>query len=234
MSKRLLIVILMFTASRAVAVHGQDFSKVNLHIGGGIGATTGQTGKFAGLSGAFQIGAGPNLNAHNSLVGEFMWQGLPPNSNALAAIVNPLCGGNVTITCAVNLSQNFGTSSNLYVLTANYMYHREGHVYGFYLIGGGGWYYRHLELQNYTVVPGTICEPVWNWWGYACQAGFVTTSNTLATKGVSSGGVNGGAGITFKVTSSGFRLFMEARYHYSPQGGRVSTHIVPVMFGIRW
>jgi len=232
MRKRLLIVVLMFSVFRAFPMHGQDFSKVNLHIGGGIGATTGQTGKFAGLSGAFQIGAGPNLDAHNSLVGEFMWQGLPPNNNALRTVLNPLCSGNVP--CAVNIAQNFGTANNLYVVTANYMYHRDGHVYGFYVIGGGGWYYRHLELQNYTVVPGTVCEPAWDWWGFTCQAGFVTNTNTLAVRGVSSGGVNAGGGITFKVSSSGFRLYMEARYHYSPQGGRVSTNIIPVMFGIRW
>lgn len=234
MPKKVLIVVVLLSVTQAFPVHAQDFSKVNLHIGGGIGVPTGETARFAGLSGAFQIGAGPNLSAHNSLVGEFMWQGLPPNSNALRAIVNPLCGGNVTVTCAVTLAQNFGTSSNLYAVTANYMYHREGHVYGFYLIAGGGWYYRHLELLNYTVVPGTVCEPVWDWWGYSCQAGFVNTSTTLAIRGVSSGGADGGGGITFKLTESGFKLFMEARYHYSPQGGRVSTHIVPVMFGIRW
>jgi hypothetical protein len=233
--KRLLIIIVaLLTLSENSPVCAQEFSKVNGHIGGGIGTTTGETGRFAGLSGAFQIGAGPNLSTHNSLVGEFMWQGLPPNNNGLAAVVNPLCGGSVTISCAATLSQNFGTSSNLYVVTANYMYHREGNTYGFYLIGGGGWYYRRLELQNYTVVPGTVCAPAWDWWGYSCQAGFVSNTNTLAVKGVSSGGADAGGGLTFKVTSSGIKLYMEARYHYSPQGGRVSTHIVPVMFGIRW
>jgi hypothetical protein len=67
--KRLLIIIVaLLTLSENFPVCAQEFSKVNLHIGGGIGTTTGETGRFAGLSGAFQIGAGPNLNAHNSLV----------------------------------------------------------------------------------------------------------------------------------------------------------------------
>ncbi len=234
MCKHLLIVVALLSIFRAVPAHAQEvnLSKVNLHIGGGIGVPMNRTADFAGISGAFQIGAGPNLTAHSSLVGEFMWQGLPPTSSALASLVNPLVAGNITT--VANIAQNFGTSSNLYALTANYMYHREGHLYGFYVIGGGGWYYRHLELQNYTVVPGTVCEPVWDWWGYSCQAGFITTSNVLATKGQSSGGGNVGGGMTFKLTSSGLRLYMEARYHYSPQGGRVSTHVVPVMFGIRW
>jgi hypothetical protein len=29
-------------------------------------------------------------------------------------------------------------------------------------------------------------------------------------------------------------FYIEARYHYSPQGGRVPTKIVPVTFWIRW
>src|SRR5690349_4173756 len=87
-----------------IPIAAQDFSKANLHIGGGIGVPTGETGRFAGLSGAFQIGAGPNLSAHNSLVGEFMWQGLPPNNNALAAVANPLCGGSLTLSCAITLT----------------------------------------------------------------------------------------------------------------------------------
>ena len=152
-----------------------------------------------------------------------MWHGLPPNRSALLPTVNPLAG-------ATNLS----TSANLNALTANYMFHMEGHRYGYYLMGGGGWYYRHLALNNYAVPPGTVCAPVWTWWGYTCQAGLVSTDNTLATKGVSSGGVNAGGGITINLGSEGTKFYMEARYHYSPQGGRVATHLVPVTFGLRW
>lgn len=207
----------------SVPAKAQDDHEVNAHIGGGIGVPLAKTGEFAGINGVFQVGAGPNLTAHSSIVGEFMWQGLPPTPGLLAA-VNPL----------VTNGNNLSTSTNLYALTANYMYRVRGERYGFYLIGGGGWYYRHIALNNITVAPGTICEPAWDWWGYTCQAGLVSTSNTLATKGVSSGGVNGGLGITINLGSSGIKYFMEARYHYSPQGGRISTQTIPVTFGIRW
>jgi hypothetical protein len=197
-----------------------------MHIGGGVGVPLGATSNFTGISGTFQFGAGPNLNEHSSIVGEFMWHGLPPNSRVLAALVNPLI--------AAGLPSNISTSHNLYALTANYMFHRDGHRYGYYVIGGGGWYYRHTALNNYTVVPGTVCQPVWDWWGYTCQAGFVSTSNTLATRGVSSGGANGGIGITIALGDSGVKYYMEARYHYSPQGGRISTQAIPVTLGFRW
>jgi hypothetical protein len=194
-----------------------------MHIGGGIGVPLSGTSDFAGISGVFQIGAGPNLGRRSSIVGEFMWHGLSANRNALIPIVNPL--GSVPDTIS--------TSSNLYALTANYMFHTEGARYGFYAIGGDGWYYRHTSLNNYTVPPDTACLPVYPWWGYYCQNGFVSTS-TLATKGVSSAGVNGGIGITIALGNSGLKYYMEARYHYSPQGGKISTHLIPVTFGVRW
>jgi len=207
-----------------------DNSPFNFHIGGGFGVPLGSTARFAGLSGTFQVGAGPNLSKHSSLVGEFMWQGLPANRSVLAQLINALCPPAVNPqTCS-----SLNTSASLDALTANYMYHRSGKRYGFYVIGGGGWYYRRAELKNATVVPGTVCAPVWDWWGYACTNGLVSTNNVLASNGVSSGGVNGGVGITINLTESGFKFYMEARYHYSPQGGRVSTQTLPVTFGFRW
>lgn len=60
-----------------------DTSPFNFRLGGGFGVPLGSTARFAGLSGTFQVGAGPNLSKHSSLVGEFMWQGLPANRSVL-------------------------------------------------------------------------------------------------------------------------------------------------------
>jgi hypothetical protein len=201
-----------------------------MHIGGGFGVPASTTGKFAGLSGSFQLGAGPNLTKHNSVFGEFMWQGLPPSRSALSAIANSPNVNPLVVNSPIN---NLSISNNLYALTANYMYHAEGHRYGFYLVAGGGWYYRHLSLKNYTVQPGTVCEPVWDWYGYTCTNGLVSTSDTLASHGVSSGGGNAGGGFTINLAYNA-KFYMEARYHYSPQGGRVATQVIPVTFGFRW
>jgi hypothetical protein len=77
---------------------------------------------------------------------------------------------------------------------------------------------------NFAGVGGTF-----GWWGYASQGGSVV----LASTGISSGGLNGGLGITVG-QASGLKFYIEARYHYSPQGARVSTQILPVTMGIRW
>lgn len=228
MCRRMLIAgSLLFLSMAAPGYAQNDVSyPFNVHIGGGIGVPLNPTANLAGISGTFQIGAGPNLSKHSSIVGEFMWDGLSPTQSALAPILNPLI--------AAGSPSNVTASANLYTLTANYAYHLEGNRYGFYVIGGGGWYYRHISLNNNTVAPGTVCQPVWNYWGYECVNGFVSTQTTLASRGVSSGGVNGGGGITINMGAQGTKFYIEARYHYSPQGGRVSTQVVPVTFGLRW
>jgi hypothetical protein len=220
--------VVLFAASTQAQENASPF---NVDIGGGIGVPLSRTSDFAGVSGAFQVGAGPNITSHQSIVGEFLWQGLPPNRTALQALSSLTC---VVPTTAAAATCGLNTSRNLYALTANYMYHREGRRYGFYLIGGGGWYYRYGQLKNAVVAPGTVCQPVWDWWGYSCVNGFVSTNNTLVSKGVSSGGVNAGGGLTINLSEQRIKFFIEARYHYSPQGGKVSTQVVPVIMGIRY
>jgi hypothetical protein len=238
MPRQSLIVVGLLATLLAIPVRaneGQaspDASQVNLHIGGGIGVPLDPTGKFAGIGGTFQAGAGPNLGSHHSIVGEFMWHGLPPNQSALLPVLNALCLLNPPTTPSTPCSvASINASDNVYALTANYMYHRDRKRFSYYAIGGGGWYYRKAELKNFTVPVGTACAPSWEWWGYSCQNGSV--NSVLASRGISSGGVNGGVGITVGMTS-GLKFYIEARYHYSPQGGRVSTQILPVTMGIRW
>jgi hypothetical protein len=226
MRSQVLVTVAALCVLGAASGRAQDSHAYNVHIGGGVGVPLGTTSDFAGISGTFQFGAGPNLNEHSSIVGEFMWHGLPPTQNVLSAIATQL--GTSTIPPSVT------ESTSLYALTANYMYRRGGYRYGFYLIGGGGWYYRHTSLNGIVVAPGTVCQPIFGWWGYSCANGLVSSNFTLATKGVSSGGVNGGIGITINLGDSGFKYYMEARYHYSPQGGRVSTQVIPVTLGFRW
>lgn len=95
----------------------------------------------------------------------------------------------------------------MYTATANYRYHIDnlgGSAFGVYAIAGGGWYYRHSQISKDFVVPaGTVCAPVWYWWGYACEAGHVPADNVLASKGSSAGGVNAGASLTLRLGDQG-------------------------------
>jgi hypothetical protein len=102
--------------------------------------------KIAAFSGLL-AGAGHNINKHNSIIGEFMWSGLPPGLSVLRSIDAPF------------------RNVNLYTLTANYRRSINkigGSPFGAYLIGGGGWYYPYTSVdKNYFVPPGTTCQPIY-------------------------------------------------------------------------
>lgn len=200
-----------------------DKSKLDFHVGGGPATPLNPTARYAGVGANVQLGAGYKINLHNSIVGEFFWQGLPSTRAALLPLVEAAVGSN----------SNFSHSVNVYAMTAEYMYRTEGARFGFYGIAGGGWYDRYAKLTNYTVSPGTVCTPYWTWWGYYCQAGFVSTSNTLATRGVNSLGLNAGGGFTIRLHPSGFKMYIESRYHYA-SAPRITTQLIPVTLGFRW
>ena len=98
---------------------------------------------------------------------------------------------------------------NLFSVTANYRLQKErfGHPpFGVYAIAGGGWYYRRLSIdKNYLVQDFTPCQPIYQWWGYACGPGDFIYTATIASKGVSAGGVNGGTGFTIQISDSGWK-----------------------------
>jgi hypothetical protein len=194
----------------------QDFSKFNFNIGGGVTTPLNPTANYVGLSGNFNVGAGYNIDKSNSIIGEFMWNGLPPN----------------TILHLPNAP--FG-NVNLYMITANYRHQKErfgNSPFGAYVIAGGGWYYRFASVdKNYFVPPGTACAPIFFWWGYGCD-GFEVTE-TIASKGNSAGGLNAGVGFTIRLSDSGWKFYTEARYNYA-FSNRIPTTFIPVTFGFRF
>src|SRR5215813_10115982 len=175
MPKNVMFAIILLGTISISPMLGQ--SRLALNIGGGVTAPLNPTGAYAGVSGNFNIGAGYNLNNKNSITGEFLWSGLPPNRFILHPIDAP-----------------FG-SINLYSLTANYRYHIDsvhGTPFGVYAIAGGGWYYRYSSVdKNYVAPPGTACAPIYYWWGYACDPNGFIYSQTVAYNGASAGGLNG-------------------------------------------
>jgi hypothetical protein len=92
---------------------------------------------------------------------------------------------------------------------------------------------RMATIDKRVAVPlSTPCVPYWVWYGYSCSDGVVATE-TVASKAVSAGGLNGGFGFTIRFADSNLRFFTEARYHYA-WSERIPTTMVPVTFGIRY
>lgn len=197
----------------AITVSAQQ-GRINFNMGGGVGVPLNPTAGFAGVGGAFSFGVGENLSEHNSIVGEFLWHGLPPTVN----IKTQLAGGRA--------------NSNLVALTANFRHSRQlSEKLGWYVTMGGGWFYRHSSISQQANVP-VVCTPVYTWWGYPCSGGFVVTL-AEASAGASALGADGGLGLTLRLGDSRWRFYIESRYAYAASHV-VSTQIAPVTFGVSY
>jgi hypothetical protein len=195
-----------------------ELQLLNFNVGGGLTVPLNPTGRYLGVNGNAGSGVGANFNKHNSIEGDFMWSGLSPTLNLVQAIDRPT------------------GSVNLYSVTGNYRFHIDSLAespFGIYIIGGGGWYYRHTDInKNYVVPPVTVCQPIYNWWGFGCDSGGLVQT-TIASHGTSAGGVDVGAGFTVKLPSPGWKFFVESRYTYA-WSNFIPTTLVPVTFGFRF
>jgi hypothetical protein len=169
---------------------------------------------FAGVGGSFLTGGGINLNQHNSILGQFMWNGLPPSTGAIAQLNG--------------ISKNV----NLYSMTADYKYRTGfGRTFGAYVIMGGGWYYRNSGISRSVFVnTPTVCQPIYGYYGFTCTDGFVNTVGV--STGTSSFGANGGVGMTVRI-NRGWKFFLESRYVYAASRV-IATQVAPVIFGFEF
>jgi opacity protein-like surface antigen len=99
-----------------------------------------------------------------------------------------------------------------------------------YLVGGGGYYRRTVELTSPTITTVTAFDPFYGvFFPVAVFANFV-----LGSFSQNKTGLNIGGGLSVRVKGdSNTKLFAETRYHYvytTP----VRTTILPVTFGVRW
>ena len=197
----------------------QELRRLNFNIGGGLSVPVNPTARYVGVNGNGAAGVGVNVDRYSSLEGDFLWVGLPP----LHTLTRPTYTPDVSV--------------NLFALTGQYRFHLDGIAespFGFYLLAGGGWYYRDTGLDRHFVVPpATVCQPIYNYWGLACNAeGYVYPAYSRS-QGSGAGGVNGGVGFTIRFPHTGWKFFAESRYHYV-WSTYVRTTFVPVTFGFRY
>ena len=225
MSLRTVLVAFLVAAACGRDVGAQEDaqnSKITTNIGGGVSAPLNPIGRFINPGANFVVGVGYNVTKRNSFIGQFMWSGLPPNREAFLPIR------------AIDGFRNISGSSNLFTLTGNYRYQHQWKTFGIYFIGGGGMYHREASLSRRVAVgTTTVCQPIWQWWGYGCQSGIVSQDETLISTGDTVFGGNGGVGFTIRITDNGYKFYGEARYHYAPTRG-LATTLIPITFGFAW
>jgi hypothetical protein len=109
--------------------------------------------------------------------------------------------------------------------------------FGFYLLGGGGFYFRDVEITEYEGVGvAPFCDPLL----FACFPQAVAVSEVVGSEDSFDFGLNGGLGV-YAMLATPMRLYLEARYHHiwgpeftSPEGNTVDAHgeYVPVVLGL--
>ena len=143
-------------------------------------------------------------------------------------------GGGFTVGLTYNLSEIFGAQfeysanwsslktgglSNIGIFGNGFLQYfnlnavvRPFHHMGrssFYLIGGGGLYYRSATVNRVT---GTAIAPVCDPWLYYCSAVPVSTAAVIGSRSSWDWGVDAGLGFAFGLPP--VRLYIESRYHY--------------------
>jgi hypothetical protein len=187
-----------------------------------INAPVNAAAQAVGTGWGISSGIGYNFDRRNAVIGEFMWNRDGPSGGALKPFETAL------------QSTDLRAHTDFYTLTGEYRFELRGHLFGGYLIGGGGWYFRNTWLSR--EVPsgtGAVCSPAWRWWGYSCTSGIVNPSQPPVTSSTNAFGVNGGAGFTARVGEAPYRLYTEVRYHYAPTKN-ISTQFITVSVGIRY
>ena len=207
------LLILLFWCVRGLA---QDAPHYNFTIGGGPGFPQNDISNFVNTGGNFVVGGGLNVGKRLGFDAEFMWHDLPPTQAVIAATGAP------------------DGSARLYSVTGNMMLHsKEAHHFGFYGIGGIGWYHRSWELTAPTLSVGTVCLPSYFFWGVACTNGLVSSNAILRSGSANAFGLNIGAGVTYRLGGSHAKFYTEARYH-DAFFSHLNTGVLPLTFGLRW
>jgi hypothetical protein len=219
----LVVVVIAAACGRAVcAQENAENSKITSNLGMGVSVPLNPTGRFINPGVNVVVGVGYNVTRRNSIIGQFMWSGLPPNREALLPIR------------AIDGLQRISGSANLFTLTGNYRYQHQWKVWGVYFIGGGGMYHREASLSRRVAVgTATVCQPIWQWWGYGCASGIVSQDETLISTGDTVFGGNAGVGFTIRITDDGYKFYVESRYHYAPTRG-IATTLIPITLGFAW
>lgn len=167
---------------------GNDDPRGNVHLGMPLSAPLNPMGQLTNFGWGVSLGGGYNFTRKHAVVGDFMWNHLFVPSGTLAPIRTVLQNSDIN------------GSGELYDLTANYRYELRGKSLGTYFIAGGGLYHRTASLsQSVTTGANITCEPTWEWWGFACSSGTVTSNQTLHSSSSTAFGLNGGFGFTVRV-----------------------------------
>jgi len=206
--------IVLATCIPAAAAEGNSWTAA---IGTGANIPVGKTAQFVHAEGAFLGSLGYRLGDRQAIVGQYFFSGLPFKRTPLEQ-VKPLDPHSSLLSVSMDYRFSPGT-------------------FGFlspYVIGGGGWYHRAATVTRSTAVGAIACSPLFQWWNYNCEVGFLVPADKVVADATSDAfGFNAGFGTVLFAKHSGPHFFVEMRYHSAPNAG-VKTQVLPLLVGLTW
>lgn len=193
-------------------------------VGGGFTMPTGHSGHIFSPSYKFMVGGGMNFNKTFGVLLEYNYDRFSMTNGYLTAVAQ------------ANSMSQLGGNGHVWSFTLNpIINYYQGDTLGAYVIGGGGFYAKRF---NFTQVSTQLCYSPY--YGYYYCSG----NQDIANWSNNAGGVNFGAGFTWKVSRwNSQKFFAEARYVWvDNQKGKNPTWpdaddrtgYIPVTFGLRW
>ncbi|HEY0307791.1 MAG TPA: hypothetical protein VGB94_06485 [Acidobacteriaceae bacterium] len=223
-------------------------SKLAWEAGAGFTVPTQESGQYLKPSYKFTFGAGRAFSKNFAILAEYNYDhfGIPDDQlrvalntyNAAVIDYNSTASSANQASTLTSLNGNAHTWS--LTLEPVLSFYSSGKA-GAYVIGGGGFY---RKLTNFTTPVDGYC---YDYGYYECSS-----DQTVMHFSNNAGGLNIGAGLTYKVSSySNLKLFAEARYVWidnssspnnattgAPQYGypaaNFETKYIPVTFGVRF
>jgi opacity protein-like surface antigen len=172
--------------------------KVQVNVGGGFTATTGEIHKHLGDGGNFMLGVTFNVKPRLGIQAEYGYH--PIGSKEVdIPYVSPLTG-----------SAPISVGHHMHQVTFNAIGHfAETASVKPYVIGGVGVYHRVVQLTSPGAGLVSVCDP---WW-YVCYPVAVPVTNILGERTSTDFGINIGGGGDVPIGHA-MDFYAEARYHY--------------------
>ncbi|MGA2020171.1 MAG: hypothetical protein ABSH02_06235 [Candidatus Sulfotelmatobacter sp.] len=193
----------------------KDYKNWNYNVGLGANLDGGTTKTFVrGGGGVATAGVARNANKYFGLRADFIFEDLPLRDSSLV------------------LASAGSASSYLLALTLDPVINIPvTKLWGGYVLFGPGFYHRFGTLNSDTAVPGSPCNPFFEWWS-ACGNTSIPLSGSFVTANQNEFGYNIGGGVTRKVPS-GVEIYLEYRLTHG-SANTTTTDTRPITLGVRW
>jgi opacity protein-like surface antigen len=193
----------------------RNYKKWEYNVGAGLNLDSGHTKTFVrggGIVGA--AGVARNANKFLGLRGDFIFANLPLRQSSLS------------------LAQAGSASSYFLAVTLDPVINIPvTKLWGGYILFGPGFFRRWGNLDSDTAIPGSSCNPFFQWWD-ACPNVSIPLNGSFTSASQNEFGYNVGAGITRKMPS-GVEIYAEYRLTHASANG-TTTDVRPITLGVRW